>query len=329
MTLFQPGVVNNGSGRATAALSGHVVHIQAHARATEAATRNTRSGVSADGPTSPPLPHMQGDLCAAVINRLLPQVPPTERERLGLRLAEQAAARLVWHWHALIGDRAALRALALEAPDFGSALPILALSLKWPAALMLLAGDPADPTMIALTSPVAAVRESALDAMAPSSPLLPFDQACAAICIAHLTEVLERLPPADREIHGSTSDGENDGTLSRPIKPTAAPTHQTATEPALLAALRSGDNQHAIRLLAAAALVSTESIETAISLRSRRGLVSLAWKAGFSMRAAVLLQTELGGFPAGAVLTATSDGSCPLNRSEMVWQIGFLARKLI
>ncbi|MGI4747271.1 MAG: hypothetical protein ACRYGI_03905 [Janthinobacterium lividum] len=272
---------------------------------------------------------MEADPWAAIVNQLLPHVSSTERERLGLRLAEQASARLTGHWHALIGDRPALHALALDAPGFDPALPALALSLTWPAALMLLAGDLADQTTIALASPVAAVRESAIEALVSDAPLLQFDRACRAICEAHLTALLERLPAADSETYDRALRGDDHAVHVEPIAPIPTVTHQSATEPALMAALRSGDNQHAIRLLAAAALVSTESIETAISLRSRRGLVSLAWKAGFSMRAAVLLQTELGGFPACAVLTATSDGSCPLNRSEMVWQIGFLARKLI
>lgn len=331
MTLFQLGTLGTagGSMMATSGLPGPVDQSQTHARPTDPGTRTTRDRFAAEGPASPPIPDMEADLRITVIDRLLPELLPVERERLGLKLAEQAAARLAWHWHALAGDGAAPPSIALDAPELGSILPTLMLSLKWPAALMLLAGDLADPAMVALASPVAAARESALEAMESGSPLSEFDQACQTICKAHLKEALERLSPGDRETYSSKPDRKDDGAPSQPVDPVPALTHQTATEPALLAALRSGNKQHAIRVLAAAALVPIESIETAISLRSRRGLVSLAWKAGFSMRAAVLLQTELGGFRPSAVLTATSDGSCPLNRSEMVWQIGFLARKLI
>lgn len=283
----------------------------------------------AGGPTSRTVAGIEKDPWTAVINQKLPHLSSAERERLGLRLAEQAAVRLAGHWQALIGDRPMPHAPALEAPGFGPALPALAGSLKWPAVQRLLAEDITDQTMVALASPVAAVREAALEALVSDAPLLRFDQACEAICLAHLAAQLERLPASEREIFAPRLRGDNHAAGMEPDHSIPAVTHQSATEPALVAALRSGHNEHAIRLLAAAALVPKESIETAISLRSRRGLVSLAWKAGFSMRAALLLQTELGGFPASAVLTATADGGCPLNRSEMVWQIGFLARKLI
>lgn len=307
---------------------GYSNRLTVYERPADPGARETPDVPPVIGPAGRPGPGDASDFCAAIIARLLPDLSMPERERLGLRLAEQAAARLDRHWHASIADRPVLHDPALPAPDFKLAVPEVLLSITWPGALMLLADDPVDPTMVALASPVAAVRESALVAMESDAPLRRLSQACEAICHAHLARTLERMPPADREQPGAASDREGNKAVPR-MEPVSAPTHQTATEPALLAALRSGDNQRAIALLAAAALVPAESIETAISLRSRRGLVSLAWKAGFSMRAAVLLQTELGGFPTCAVLTATADGSCPLSRSEMVWQIGFLARKLI
>lgn len=330
MTLFQHGVVDTTSGRTVPAtgIPGQSDQSETHAQRTDPA-RSVRDAGAGDGPVSGPVPDTAANLWAAIIDRLFPQASPAERERLGSRLAEQAAGRLAYNWQAMTGDRPALPGIALIAPDAGMALQALALSLTLPAALLLLSGEPTGPAMIALSGPVIAARESALDAMESSLALKQFDQVCGTVCKAHLAELLERLTPADRETFGPVPDRGDDEVLARPVVPYPAPTHHTATEPALLAALRLGDNQYAIRLLAAAALVPTESIETAISLRSRRGLVSLAWKAGFSMRAAVLLQTELGGFPPSAVLTATSDGGCPLNRSEMVWQIGFLARKLI
>lgn len=307
---------------------GYSNRLRVYERPVDPGARETPDVPPVIGAAGPPGPGDAQDFCAAIIARLLPHLSMPERERLGLTLAEQAAAKLDRHWHASIADRPVLCDPALAVPDFKLAVPEVLLSITWPAALMLLADDPVDPTMVALASPVAAVRESALIAMESDAPLGRLSQACEAICHAHLARTLERMPPADREQPDAPSDRKGDKAVPL-IEPVSAPTHQTATEPALLAALRSGDNQRAIALLAAAALVPAESIETAISLRSRRGLVSLAWKAGFSMRAAVLLQTELGGFPTCAVLTATADGSCPLSRSEMVWQIGFLARKLI
>lgn len=170
----------------------------------------------------------------------------------------------------------------------------------------------------------AALNEAALEAMQTGSAMARLDRACAAHCSARIMVLLERLAPSDPD----RLEWRNGLPLA---ESTALPTpkHGEADERALMAALQRGDNARAVALLAAAALVPATSVQTAISLRSRRGLVSLAWKAGFSMRAAILLQSQLAGIAPDTVLVAHADGSCPLTRGEMVWQIGFLARKLV
>jgi hypothetical protein len=52
--------------------------------------------------------------------------------------------------------------------------------------------------------------------------------------------------------------------------------------------------------------------------------VSLLWKAGFTMRAAVPVQLLLGRLAPNATLHATADGGFPLAVDEMRWQIDFL-----
>ncbi len=68
------------------------------------------------------------------------------------------------------------------------------------------------------------------------------------------------------------------------------------------------------------------AVERAVTLRSAKGLVSLVWKAGFSMRVAVMLQVLLCRFDTGAILRGPVGGSFPLAIEEMRWQLQFLQR---
>ena len=67
-------------------------------------------------------------------------------------------------------------------------------------------------------------------------------------------------------------------------------------------------------------------VERASSLRSAKGLVSLVWKAGFTMRAAVALQSAAGAPRARRGAVAGAGGSFPLAVEEMRWQLDFLGR---
>ena len=67
-------------------------------------------------------------------------------------------------------------------------------------------------------------------------------------------------------------------------------------------------------------------MDRAASLRSAKGLISLVWKAGFTMRVAVALQTLLARLAPDAVLMAGPGGGFPLAVEEMRWQLEFLAR---
>ncbi|HUB46553.1 MAG TPA: DUF2336 domain-containing protein [Acetobacteraceae bacterium] len=106
----------------------------------------------------------------------------------------------------------------------------------------------------------------------------------------------------------------------------AAANGGTLNEDAVLAATRDGNVRLASALLAVAAGVRVSVVERAASLRSAKGLASLAWKAGFSMRAAGALQTLLGRLGPDAVLLPGPGGSFPLAIEEMRWQLDFLER---
>jgi uncharacterized protein (DUF2336 family) len=97
-------------------------------------------------------------------------------------------------------------------------------------------------------------------------------------------------------------------------------------EEAVLQAARHGDACYAAALLAVAAGSPVSVVNRAASLRSAKGVVSLVWKAGFTMRAAIALQTLLARLAPDAVLIAGPGGSFPLAVEEMRWQLDFLGR---
>jgi hypothetical protein len=120
-----------------------------------------------------------------------------------------------------------------------------------------------------------------------------------------------------------------------PIEMTAevalAEAHAVATrgelvEETLLAAARRGDARYSAALLAVAAGTLVSVVDRASSLRSAKGMVSLVWKAGFTMRVAVAVQTLLAQLAPDAVLAAGPGGGFPLAVEEMRWQLEFLAR---
>jgi uncharacterized protein (DUF2336 family) len=98
------------------------------------------------------------------------------------------------------------------------------------------------------------------------------------------------------------------------------------TEDALLNAAQQGDVPLASALLAVAVNMPLSVVERAASLRSAKGIVSLTWRAGFSMRAAVALQSVVARLAPDAILPAAPGGNFPLAPDEMRWQVDFLAR---
>ena len=97
-------------------------------------------------------------------------------------------------------------------------------------------------------------------------------------------------------------------------------------EEVVLEAARRGQARYAAALLAVAAGTTVSVVDRASSLRSAKGLVSLVWKAGFTMRAAIALQSLLARLGPDAVLIAGAGGTFPLAVEEMRWQLDFLGR---
>jgi uncharacterized protein (DUF2336 family) len=98
------------------------------------------------------------------------------------------------------------------------------------------------------------------------------------------------------------------------------------TEQVLLGAARRGESRYATALLAVAAQMPVAAVDRAATLHSAKALVSLVWKAGFTMRVAGPIQGLLARLAPDAVLTPGPGGSFPLEAQEMRWQLEFLAR---
>jgi len=95
-------------------------------------------------------------------------------------------------------------------------------------------------------------------------------------------------------------------------------------EAALLAAIQRGEPRMATAILAVAANLPASAVDRAATLRSAKGLVSLVWKAGFTMHVAGPLQTLLARLNPAAILRPAPGAGFPLAVDEMRWQIDFL-----
>ena len=98
------------------------------------------------------------------------------------------------------------------------------------------------------------------------------------------------------------------------------------TETELLGVVGRGEARLAATMLSIAANVPLAVVERAATLGSAKGVVSLVWRAGFSMKIAVPLQSLLTRLAPGSLLRPGTAGGFPLAVEEMRWQIEFLGR---
>ena len=202
-----------------------------------------------------------------------------------------------------------------------------------------------------LGNPSAQIREAALDALVAASaehtdwqeplvhrPVLPprAARALSEIVATHLLETLAARTDLDRSLaqHLAERLALKPAPLRQDItaEMALAEARRLArsgllTEQALLAAVRRGEAQMVSAVLAVAADVPLEVVDRASSLRSAKGLVSLVWQAGFTMRAGGAVQGILGLLPPAEALSSGPGGGFPLSTEEMGWQIAFLARE--
>jgi uncharacterized protein (DUF2336 family) len=94
-------------------------------------------------------------------------------------------------------------------------------------------------------------------------------------------------------------------------------------EEAIVAALDEGDPAFVAEGLALLAKVPPAVVARIRAARSGKGITSLAWKAGLSMRCAVRLQARFAGIPAGEVVNARDGFDYPMPHDEMEWMLDF------
>lgn len=97
-------------------------------------------------------------------------------------------------------------------------------------------------------------------------------------------------------------------------------------EATLIDAARAGDLRRVAAVLAVAGGLTLAAVDRAAAQRHARALIGLAWKAGFSMRAALVAQVALGRLGPGALILAGPDGAFPLTPDEMQWHLEVLAQ---
>ena len=204
------------------------------------------------------------------------------------------------------------------------------------------AGGTDDAVLALLLNGSAQIREATLDALVERSvehpawhdplvrrPVLSGRSArtLSRIVADHLLEVLAARDDLDPAL---TADlrARVSARLDRPtgeVDPPAPPGQPTEAD--LLEAARDGDARKAAMMLAAAADMPLSAVRRAVTLRSAKGLVSLAWKAGFSMKVGYAMQVLLARLSPGAALRPGPGNSFPLSVQEMRWQLDFLSGK--
>ena len=146
---------------------------------------------------------------------------------------------------------------------------------------------------------------------------------------ADLAQILaRRIAPGLSDTAAASLAGERDAPT---LEQAAEMAHGMAksghlTEDTLIAAARRGETRLCTALLAVSAGVAVEVVDRAARLRSAKGLVSLVWRAGFTMRSAGPIQTVLARLPPDSVLHPGDHGEFPLGPEEMRWQVEFLTR---
>jgi uncharacterized protein (DUF2336 family) len=204
-----------------------------------------------------------------------------------------------------------------------------------------------------LANHTAQIREATLDALAAQSeeqaewqepllrrPHLPKRAAriLSEIVTSHLLEVLAARsdldPKLSKELQSSLGKARPPALasgMSVDMTAQAAMPHATGLREAgqldeslILGTLRRNAVGAATAMLAVKADVPLHVIERACALRSAEAIVALAWKAGLSMGAAVVLQGMLGRLSPDLVLRPEEDGGFPLPIEELRWQLGFL-----
>ncbi|HEX5325705.1 MAG TPA: DUF2336 domain-containing protein [Acetobacteraceae bacterium] len=294
----------------------------------------------------------------AAIAEVIRQMPNAPRGLI-LRLARDVAVSVsepVIRFSPLLGD-ADLLALVSAPPAPATVVAVARRpDLTAQVADAIAAGGDNEAICALLANKSAQLREATLDALIARAadhadwheplvrrPVLPppSARALSSIVATHLLQVLARRADLDPKLAAELHQ-RLEQRLAEPVAPVSmqgdpsteqaiAEAHRLQqrgklSESAVRGALQGGRHRAVAAMTAVAAGVSVPVVDRAASLRSAKGLVSLVWKAGFSMQLAVEVQAALGHLAPSAILSPATEGGYPLSTDEMRWQVDFLRR---
>ncbi len=90
-------------------------------------------------------------------------------------------------------------------------------------------------------------------------------------------------------------------------------------------AAEAGDRAFVLLALVQLSGLPTTVVNKIIEARSPKGVTSLAWKAGLSMRTAIRLQLRLAVIAPQSVMNARNGVDFPMTEADMEWQIGYFS----
>lgn len=93
------------------------------------------------------------------------------------------------------------------------------------------------------------------------------------------------------------------------------------THKKVLNRLSRGETEFVIGAIAVMAELAPDMIGTVVEENSAKGMVAVAWKAGFGVNAITPLQLQLAKVTPEQILKPSEDGEFPLTEAEMEWQI--------
>jgi hypothetical protein len=268
----------------------------------------------------------------------LPDAPRAIITRLAQDEAETVCEPVIRFSPLLTADD--LIALVADAPSAGTRLAVARReAIEVSVSDALAAGGTDDIVLALLMNGSAQIREATLDALVERSvhhsdwhePLVKRPALS-----AHSLRVLSRIV-ADHLVEELAARSDLDPATALDLRARVAARLGQASEPEpastsgaklteedLLAAARDGDARKAAMILAAASGMPLPAIRRAATLRSAKGLVSLAWKAGFTMKSGYAMQVLLARLSPSIAIKAGPGNSFPLTVQEMCWQLDFL-----
>jgi uncharacterized protein (DUF2336 family) len=159
------------------------------------------------------------------------------------------------------------------------------------------------------------VGESLVESLARRADLDP--------ATAELLRAALRRRIGEDRAGGDSGAFADDATLVARARKMAADGELGAT--AVLRAVAAGERPFAMAALAVLSDLPLAAVQKIVSLKSAKGLVALAWKAGLAAEQAAQLQLRLARIAPSSVLGVRGDGGWPLSEADMRWQLDYFA----